>query len=209
MPLTKNCKICFKQIKENDLSTIFNKDICLCNTCFQELDPKFIQFNVDGYNATAIYEYNEFVKKLIYQYKGCFDYELYQVYLNLYYKEINIRYKDYVIIPIPSYKEDDEERGFNHVIEVFKTIGLKMVPALEKTSHFKQANNTAKKRKEIHKYLRTKSDVDIINKKVLIVDDIYTTGATMSAAIKLIEKLKPRKIEVFVLAKTKDKSTKN
>lgn len=181
----------------------------MCHNCFEELNPKFIRFSVGDYKGTAIYEYNEFVKKLIYQYKGCFDYELYPVFLNLYFKEIKLRYKDYVVVPTPSYKPEDEIREFNHVQEAFKILGLKMVEAVEKTAHFKQANNTGKQRKEIKKYMRLIEGVDLYNKKVLIVDDIYTTGATMNSMIKLIEKLKPKKIEVFVLAKTKDKNVNN
>ena len=179
----------------------------VCPDCFEELDPKFIRFKVNEYKATAIYEYNDFVKKLIYQYKGCYDYELNEVFLNLYFRELGLRYRDYVVVPIPSFIEDDKQREFNHVVEAFKFLKLETLNLLEKTSHFKQANNTAKKRKEIRKHLRLKETISLEKKKVLIVDDIYTTGATMKAAISLIEKLNPKKIEVLVLAKTKDKKT--
>lgn len=91
------------------------------------------------------------------------------------------------------------------MIEAFKLLDLKVIDIIEKTAHFKQANNTGKKRREIKKYLRLKEEIDLTNKKVLIVDDIYTTGATMNAAIKLVEKLNPKKIRVFVLAKTKER----
>ena len=207
-PTTKFCKICFKEIKTDDLSRILDKDICVCSDCENELDPKFIEFNADGYKSVSIYEYTPFIKDLIYTYKGCFDYELKDSFLSLFFKEIKMKYKDYKIIPIPSYKKDDEIRGFNHVLEAFKQLGLDVLPIIEKTHHHKQAEKGAKQRQEIKKYLALNNKNNLRKQKVLIVDDIYTTGATMSAAINLVEKLNPKEIRVLVLAKTRDKDYK-
>ena len=204
----KHCKICFKEIKINDICRLFNKDICVCQECQKQLNPQFIYFDVDGYKALALYDYSEFIKKQIYLFKGCFDYEMKDVFLNLFIKEIKLAYSGYTIVPIPSYKEDDEIRGFNHVIEVFKQAGLEINEIIEKSDHFKQAEHSANKRKEIKKYLRLISNEPLTKKKVLIVDDIYTTGSTMKAAINLVERLNPKTIKVLVLAKTKTKQHK-
>ena len=187
---------------------LFDDDVCICPKCQDELDPKFVSFKVDGYKALAVYEYTPFIKNLIYLYKGCFDYELNETFLNLYIKEIKMRFHGYKIIPIPSYVEDDKKRGFNHVLEAFKKVGLEVLPIIEKTAHQKQADQTAKKRKEIGKYLAFKEKINLENTKVLIVDDIYTTGSTMRATINMVEKLDPKDIKVLVLAKTSDKGFK-
>ena len=202
----KACKICFKTIKIDDFCRLFGKNVCICATCQELLEPRFIDFKVDSYKALAIYEYTDYIKNLIYLYKGCFDYEMREVFLNLYYKELRIRYSDYTVIPIPSFKEDDDIRGFNHVNEAFSFLGIKMTPILIKTAHHKQAEKSANKRKEINKFLALSEKLNLTNKKVLLVDDIYTTGSTMRGAINLIEKLHPKEIRILVLAKTKDKS---
>ena len=196
-------------MRNYDFARLFDGDICICPKCQNEFEPKFTSFNVNGYKATAIFEYTPYVKELIYKYKGCFDYELKDVFLNLYYKEIRMRYSTYKIIPIPSYAEDDKVRGFNHVVEMFKKLGLEPLPIIEKTAHFKQAENKAKKRSEINKYLVIKKPIDLSNTKVLIVDDIYTTGSTMRAAINLVEKLNPKQIRVLVFAKTRSLGNEN
>lgn len=169
------------------------------------MEPKFINFKVENYDAVSIYDYNPFIRKLVYQFKGCFDYELYEVFLNMYYRELKVWFSDYYVIPIPSYIKDDEERGFNHVIETFKCLGLKTLNILTKTEKHKQAISTVNERHEIYKSLALKNRPNLKNKKVLIVDDIYTTGSTMKSAINLIEKLNPKQIKVLVIAKTKPK----
>ena len=184
---------------------LFDEDICVCSNCQNELDPKFVSFNVNGYKGLSIYEYTPFIKNLIYLYKGCFDYELKEVFINLFYKELKGRFSGYKVVPIPSYVEDDNKRGFNHVVEICKILGLEILPIIEKTAHHKQADRTAIERAEIHKYLVLKEHPNLAKSKILIVDDIYTTGATMKAAINLVEKLNPKEIRVFVLAKTNDK----
>ena len=138
-------------------------------------------------------------------YKGCFDYEMKDIFLNLFIKEIKVRYQNYIVIPVPSYIKDDETRGFNHVVEVFKQMDLKMLQIVEKTEHFKQAEKNAFERQSIKKHLRLISHESLEKKRVLIVDDIYTTGATMKSVIKLVEKLNPKEISILVLAKTKSR----
>ena len=205
MPPTRNCLICFKKVNITDFCRLFNGKIPICQACQTEMEPKFIKFHVDNHKATSLYNYNPFIRKLIYQYKGCYDYELHQAFLDRYSKEIKLRYFDRVIIPIPSYQNEDEQRGFNHVVETFKSIGLNMLNILEKTEKHKQALSSFKQRKEVYKYLELKSYPDLSKKKVLIVDDVYTTGSTMKSAIHLIEKLNPKNIDVLVVAKTRGK----
>lgn len=205
MPPTRNCLICFKKVNITDFCRLFYAEIPICQACQTEMEPKFISFSVDGHKATSIYDYNPFIRKLIYQYKGCYDYELHKVFLDRYAKEIKLRYFDYVVIPIPSYKNEDEERGFNHVVETFKSLGINMLNIIEKTEKHKQAVSTFNQRKEVYRYLELNSHPDLSKKKVLIVDDVYTTGSTMKAAIHLVEKLNPKKIDVLVVAKTRGK----
>ena len=204
----KHCKICFKEIKIDDFCRLFDNDICLCNACQKLLEPKFINFKIDRYKALALYDYSEFIKKQIYVFKGCFDYEMKDIFLNLFTKELKIYFSGYKVIPIPSYKKDDETRGFNHVLEVFKQMGLEVYQIVEKTEHFKQAEKSAKVRQSINKYLRLNTNNTLVKDKLLLVDDIYTTGATMKATINLVEQLHPKDIKVLVLAKTINKEDK-
>ena len=198
---TRICKLCFKDIKGVNLFNLVHPETCICRTCFKDIVGRFITFRVSGYKALAVYHYDEKIQSLIYQLKGCFDIEIADVFLSRHKDELNLIFHNYVMIPVPSYYKDDLKREFNHVVEIFKTLKLPMLKILRKTKGVKQANSTSKQRKDISKYLTIKN-TDLSGKKVLIVDDVYTTGSTMKAAIKLVEKLQPKTIKVLVVSKT-------
>jgi predicted amidophosphoribosyltransferase len=42
----------------------------------------------------------------------------------------------------------------------------------------------------------------IRDKKILIVDDVFTTGSTVKSMIRLLERYKPKKIQILLLSKT-------
>ena len=200
-PPTRVCKLCFKEIKEFDYPYLFH-NFEICNCCYEDIKPTFTKFKIDEIPAIAIYDYTERIQSLLYQFKGCFDIEIAPVFLERFCAELKYLFHEYIMVPIPSFKDDDDDREFNHVEEMFKFLKLKSMKLLIKTGSFKQALNSFEKRKQIEKYLSLKEKPSLVNKKILLVDDVYTTGSTMRAAIKLIKELHPRCIKVLVMSKT-------
>ena len=203
------CKLCFENIRDDNLAHLFSPNLLLCQKCYQRLIPKLINFDVDNYKALSLYQYDEDIRALLYQLKGCFDYELAGVFLDRYTNYYRLIYSGYIIVPIPSYAKDDEVREFNHVVEIFSFLKLPIERAIIKTEHFKQADHNSYQRKEIGKYMVLADNVNLTDKKILLVDDVYTTGSTMKAAVKLIESLHPKDIKILVMSKTKDLSPYN
>lgn len=142
-------------------------------------------------------------QKCLYQFKGCYDYELKDIFLDYYKDYLKIKYVNYIIIPAPSYKKHDEERGFNHIEEIFKCLNKKMLHLIEKNEDIKQSDNSYENRKKIKKILTIHNGEMIKNKKILLVDDVFTSGSTIKAMIKLVKMYKPKKIKVLVLSKTR------
>lgn len=184
-----------------DIYQVIWGDSLLCRSCLQKLNPRFIRFEIDGMDALAIYEYDDNIKSILYQLKGCYDIELAPVFFNRMKRELHLMYKGYTMLVAPSYKLDDEKRGFKHVEEIFKYINLPIVHPIDKISPFKQAEHTRRERGRIGQHLQLIQPELISEKKILIVDDVSTTGSTLRALIKLVKEAKPKAIKILVMSK--------
>lgn len=134
---TKVCKICFNEFIASSLGDFINENY-ICPKCKRKLKLRFIKFKVNGYDALGIYEYDEELKKLIFQFKGCDDYELYPVFLAHIKNVLEILYHNYTLVRIPSFEEDDKKRGYNHVEKIFSVLNL------EKKTFFLKQNIISK-----------------------------------------------------------------
>ena len=86
---------------------------------------------------------------------------------------------------------------------MFKPLNLPIKQCIHKTKDIKQSDLSSSEREKIRDYLVI-DHIDFSKKKVLIVDDVYTTGSTVKAMIDLIKTKNPKKIKVLVMSKTKD-----
>ena len=199
------CKICFEKIGDHSLYNLINKNNNLCEKCFDKFNAQFIRFSIASTRGLSIYNYDDTIRELLYKFKGCYDYELKGVFLSRYLPYLKLKYHGYIVIPAPSYHVDDEKRGFNHVIEIFKGLNLKIMPIIHKNSPHKQSDHSSKGRMDISNVLFIDKNIDLKGKKILLVDDVMTTGSTLFTCLQLIKKLHPKNIQILVVAKTKKK----
>ena len=61
--------------------------------------------------------------------------------------------------------------------------------------------NKEQRQKNIQGVYILKNKEKLINKKILLIDDIYTTGSTANECCKILQEAKPKKIDVFTIAK--------
>lgn len=112
------------------------------------------------------------------------------------------------VVPVPLSEERLRERGFNQSELLAKDIAKRFhVPCV--SNALKKCRNT-KRQSELHENQRSKnvlgafalSSPDAVRgKKVLLVDDIFTTGATMREAAKTLSAVS-KSVTACVLAKT-------
>jgi ComF family protein len=129
---------------------------------------------------------------------------------DLYAKELSnietIKTIDY-IIPVPLHQKRFHERGYNQVITFCKSIEKNLtIPMLDdvlvKTQHLKSVTDKSREgRLEHNKNVFSIENQDKIEgKHILIVDDVFTTGATIEACAKEILKIKNTKISILTMA---------
>ena len=204
---THICKVCFKEITPPGITDLFNNGT-ICRCCFNELSPDVRSELIHGYKARYLYEYKDKVKDLIYQFKGCGDIELSDVFVEKQKPLLKILYLGYTIVPAPSYTKKDEKRGFNHVREMFKPLNMKTIYALKKERDVKQADLDYVKRKEIKESIKFNDGCDIRGKRILLVDDIITSGFTAKACADLLMRNGAKTVRILAIARTKHDKTK-
>lgn len=174
------CLICFGVIEE----TINNNYVCKkCLAKFEVIEKKIL---VDKREVFILYGYNDFFKELLYRYKGCYDMELKNAFLNNYLFRILCKYKGRKIICAPSYYKDDEKRGFNHIKEIAKVINLEIIDCLKKNKNYKQSDQKFNERKEVKNIIKIDKTKLKGVKRVLILDDVTTSLSTLKTIIRLL-----------------------
>ncbi len=198
---TRFCKVCFEPIRGYSLSRLFNES-CLCDQCFNKLNPKMKTEIKKGIKYTTLYEYKDEIRDLLFQFKAAGDYELAPIFIGRQSPMLRLLFHGYYLIPAPSYIDRENKRGFSHVVEMYKPLGLPFIDCLTKTKDVKQANLDFKKRQKIGNYLRIDEKANLQGKKILFVDDVVTSGATSLAAVKLIKNQHPKCVRVLAMART-------
>ncbi len=199
------CCICFQKLyHDNSLHSLFSFSSILCEKCLKQFKIIHKYENILGIETLFLYEYNAFLKKLIYQYKGCYDLELKDVFFFQFKKEIQKKYKGYIIVYPPSNESEDKQRGFRHIEQMVSCLHLPSIHLFFKKEAFKQSSQSFSKRKEIQNILQMNTKNLLLNQKYLIVDDIYTSGFTLKTLIQLLvqHRIPKENIKALILSKT-------
>lgn len=144
------------------------------------------------------YQYSGIMKEMIQQYKLMKDYYLAEVIAS----QLNLPKTSYdLIVPIPSPIERDTQRTFNPVATVLEKMGVQYSNLLATELRPKQSKLGKVERAKAMNPFYIKEDVDLTDKEILLVDDIYTTGLTIHhAGCKLYDK-NVRKFKVFTFSR--------
>ena len=153
----------------------------------------------------AIYRYNSAFHDLMVNYKRYGDYELNRALRALIKDKIRHYQFDYYI-PIPTSPEHQAKRQFDTIYEIFDSV-FELTPFLKKiegSGAQGEKNKIQRLKAKQSFYLDQKivKRVNINHKKVLLLDDIYTTGKTLyNARDKLLETFPQARIESFTICR--------
>ena len=147
----------------------------------------------------SCFVYNEAMKDYFSQYKFQGDYALYSVFTEILQKELKA-YSDYTLVPIPVSSEKYQKRGFNQVTALLEGTKLPFREILEKYDTIAQSSKTRKERLQSQQCFKLKDSVQPPT-KVLLLDDIYTTGSTLQLAKEILVEAGVKEIMTFSLAR--------
>lgn len=114
----------------------------------------------------------------------------------------------FVIISIPLHPGRERERGFNQaklLAEITaRHFNLPLIEALKRIKNNKpqvKIKGLEKRAKNISGCFEIKHPELVKGKNIILVDDVFTSGATMNEAVKILKKNNAKKIIALVLAK--------
>ncbi len=125
-----------------------------------------------------------------------------------YLKSTDLKLENFIIAPIPLHPGRERKRGFNQAELLAKFIGTKLnlefTIALKKIKNTKpqaQLKNSEERIKNMEECFRITNPELVENKNVILIDDVFTSGATMNEAVKILKNCGAKKIIAAVLAK--------
>nr|WP_283581183.1 ComF family protein [Limosilactobacillus reuteri] len=148
----------------------------------------------------GLYRYNEAMKEYMQRYKFNGDYRLCVVFQRELSKVVNEQKAD-LIVPIPVTSTTMQTRGFNQVIGLLREVPYQSILRTKISSKVAQSSKTKEERLATKQSFILDAPEKVINKKVLLVDDVYTTGRTLYHAANLFKQAGCKEIGSVSLAR--------
>lgn len=148
----------------------------------------------------GLYRYNEAMKEYMQRYKFNGDYRLCVVFQRELSKVVNEQKAD-LIVPIPVTSTTMQTRGFNQVIGLLREVPYQSILRTKISSKVAQSSKTKEERLATKQPFILDAPEKVINKKVLLVDDVYTTGRTLYHAANLFKQAGCKEISSVSLAR--------
>ena len=218
------CLLCAQHLKKNltfgELLFLKKEEGSLCLTCYSSFEmigeehcPNCYKKGVssscqdcqlwckEGIEVSheAIFSYNQAMKDFFNRYKFDGDYILRKVFAMIL-KENLKKYKGYDFVLIPLSPERYAKRGFNQVVGLIEAAGLSHLDVLGKREEKASSSKNRSERLATELPFFIKED-SRIPKKILLIDDIYTTGATINRVKSMLENAGAKDVKTFSLVR--------
>ncbi len=201
---------------ENCRNSILYYNTFFCSVCKARLpefkkichpDAPFIMAGAMDYKNPAVRSLIHFFKYAGFESLG----NLLGAKLANYFKEINdgrFKKENSVIVPMPLDFIKERQRGFNQSLLLAESVsansGIPMVAhCLKRTPSSKpQSKLKAEERTEnIRDRFLLEKAKDIAEKNIILIDDVFTTGATAREAVKMIKRTGTKSVLLLALAR--------
>lgn len=219
-----NCKREGSYVCQDCLSLIDISNVQYCPFCQPPkivLDGRTCNICKKTKNLSGLFSatsYNNFIiKKLISQFKYPPYYiknlskvlaSLIITHFQLLEKKPNLLWGQAILIPIPLEKKKLKQRGFNQAEEIAKELSIFLkIPLINNVlikikETLAQVELSGEKRREnIKNCFSVKNRELIQNKKILLIDDVYTTGSTMEEGARVLKEAGAKEVWGIVVSR--------
>jgi ComF family protein len=99
-----------------------------------------------------------------------------------------------LVVPVPLHPAKERERGFNQaslLAEMFSAqAGIRLRPVLERIRYTRTqtAFDRAERIENLHNAFRLRKNMSVRDLRVLLIDDVLTTGSTLSECARVLRK---------------------
>lgn len=196
-----NCLLCGRPMRQEQtvMALIYppvpNQQQVVCDRCREQFVPatqskeSFTEWQsqIPLFKHFALYAYQPLMKEWLNRYKIQGDYALRQVLAEEVAYQLRPLVKDgWTLLPIPIDSFKWQKRGFNQVIGVLEAAHLPYVELLVKKPTDKpQGLKNREERLQMPQCFTLNPNI-AVNDRYVIVDDIYTTGRTITRAYQLL-----------------------
>ena len=169
--------------------------VWLCEGCLPVAGLPYEDKTVPNLDSvTALFTYGEnILSKLIKMFKYNYLLDIEDIFIKIVSEtRFGNSWQDFVIVPVPLHARRQRERGFNQAEVLAKLFSEKFSLPINKnlqrviyTTQQAKLSGEARRINLKNAFVFNKG-VDLPPKKVLLVDDVYTTGATMQECAKVL-----------------------
>lgn len=203
----ESCIVCGLELRKHE------KHICsACYPLLPRFEPQIYEshrrflnnFKADNLHAMFLYSKSSCVQKIIHQIKYKDNKALAYLLGEEYAKKRCLNNFDF-IIPVPLHSKRLNFRGYNQSMEWAKGISSKTnVPAKEMLIRVENTETQTKKSRwlrwqNVQTSFDLAADVSLQGKKVLLVDDVITTGATVESCTKILLEKGAKEVHVAAI----------
>lgn len=184
----------------------------ICEKCYKEIE-KYLYNNgeVEQINIFYLFHYKDIIRNKMISYKFNDKSYLHQMFYEILIKskkacEFTKNYD--IIIPVPMYRRKKAKRGYNQseliARKVAKNFHISInTKILLKTKNTPMQSSLGKEDriKNVQSVYKVENQEKIKDKNVLLVDDIYTTGATVKECKRMLQLAGAKKVGIMIIAK--------
>lgn len=192
------------------------KNTYLCKKCENQLKKEAI-FGKDEYQDTYfqnhfyLFHYGGVVRNLILNYKFKEKPYLYKSFINFFskYQKNCLQFDFYdIIVPVPISQKRKKQRGYNQSLliakDIAKELNVNLEPNLLKKAKHNKIQSTLNKvarEQNVKNVYQINEKENIQDEKILLIDDIFTTGSTVNECSKMLKLAGAKKIDILTIAK--------